>query len=130
MNPTCPASAASPRRARHVRVVALLALATSTLAVSATRARAAAPPVELAESRPIESTLGNLALPTALGTWVRLIGGARHSLDIEQFYVSTWPHEPMDDVMLALGEAAKRGVRIRLVLDRGMYRTYPGSPTR
>jgi phosphatidylserine/phosphatidylglycerophosphate/cardiolipin synthase-like enzyme len=56
---------------------------------------------------------------------MKLFEGARQTLDIEQFYLSTWPHEPMDDVLGALGAAAGRGVRVRLLLDAAMYRTYP-----
>ena len=99
-----------------------LALALALAAPAACRQR---PPVQLAESRPIESTLGNDSLPTALGTWIQLIDGARRRIDIEQFYLSTWPNEPMDDVLRSLGEAVRRGVRVRLILDAGMHRTYP-----
>ena len=88
-------------------------------------ARAAEPPIGLVETRPVETSLGNPTLPSALGAWIRLFDGARQTLDIEQFYLSTWPHEPMDDVLRALGEATKRGVRVRLLLDAGMIRTYP-----
>jgi phosphatidylserine/phosphatidylglycerophosphate/cardiolipin synthase-like enzyme len=106
----------------------LAAAALACLAAAGPRtihARAATQPVQLVETRPIESMLGNPSLPSALGTWVALFDGARKSLDIEQFYLSTWPYEPMDDVLGALGQAAKRGVRVRLLLDAGMYRTYP-----
>jgi phosphatidylserine/phosphatidylglycerophosphate/cardiolipin synthase-like enzyme len=83
------------------------------------------PPVQLVESRPVESGLGDPTLPTALDTWLGLIHDARRSLDIEQFYLSTWPGEPMDDVLAALGRAAARGVHVRLVLDARMHDTYP-----
>ena len=131
-------------------IAALSAVALSTLALSAallgsmaTPARAvtceaapalrlsqqgasvAAPAVQLIESRPIESTLGNPALPDAACAWIALIHSATRAIDIEQFYLSIWPGEPMDDVLAALGQAASRGVRIRLLLDARMYKTYP-----
>lgn len=87
--------------------------------------RRGAPPVQLVESRPVESALGDPSLPAALDTWLDLIRGARTSLDIEQFYLSTWPGEPMEDVVRALGAAARRGVRVRIVLDARMHATYP-----
>jgi phosphatidylserine/phosphatidylglycerophosphate/cardiolipin synthase-like enzyme len=93
--------------------------------VSLPTAHAALPPIGLVETRPIETALGNPALPSTLGTWMKLFEGAQKTIDIEQFYLSTWPHEPMDDVIDALGAAAKRGVRVRLLLDAGMVRTYP-----
>jgi phosphatidylserine/phosphatidylglycerophosphate/cardiolipin synthase-like enzyme len=99
------------------------------LAAAAARAPAAgkpaAPPVQLIETRPVETPLGNPQVPTALEVWLDLIRGARRSIDMEQFYLSTWPKEPMEDVLAALGEAARRGVKLRLILDSGMYRTYP-----
>jgi HKD family nuclease len=85
----------------------------------------AAPPVQLVETRPVESGLGNPALPAPQAVWVEMIRGAKRSLDIEQFYLSTWPGEPMDKILDAIGEAAKRGVRVRLLLDARMHGTYP-----
>jgi phosphatidylserine/phosphatidylglycerophosphate/cardiolipin synthase-like enzyme len=85
----------------------------------------AAPPVQLVETRPVESKLGNPALPAPQAVWIEMIGGAKKTLDIEQFYLSTWPGEPMDKVLDAIGAAAKRGVRVRLILDLRMHGTYP-----
>jgi phosphatidylserine/phosphatidylglycerophosphate/cardiolipin synthase-like enzyme len=87
----------------------------------------AAPPpaVQLVETVPVESHLGNPALPQAHEVWLDMIRGARERLDLEQFYVSTWPGEPLEDVLAAIGEAAKRGVRVRLLLDARMRATYP-----
>ena len=130
MKPPNPA-APNPARARtpalrHAGALPALLLSCGLVAcASLPAARAAVPPVGLVETRPIESVLGNPALPSALGTWMRLFEGAQKTLDLEQFYLSTWPHEPMDDVLDALGAAVKRGVKVRLLLDASMYRTYP-----
>jgi phosphatidylserine/phosphatidylglycerophosphate/cardiolipin synthase-like enzyme len=88
-------------------------------------AAAAPPAVQLVETRPIETTLGNPDLPAALDVWLELIRGAKRSIDLEGFYFSNWPGEPLEQVVAALGEAAKRGVSIRILLDNGMYATYP-----
>ena len=85
----------------------------------------AAPPVQLVETRPVESGLGNPALPEPQAVWLEMIRGARRTLDIEQFYLSTWPGEPMEKILDAIGQAAKRGVRVRLLLDARMHGTYP-----
>ncbi len=106
----------APRLAATCGVLALLLHATASLA---------APPVQLVETRPVESALGNPALPSAHDVWVEMIRGARQTLEIEQFYLSTWPGEPLQDVLDAIGEAASRGVKVRLILDARMYRTYP-----
>src|SRR5437899_9314906 len=106
------------------RRAALLVLATANALFSAAVALGA-PPVQLVETRPVESGLGNPALPAAHDVWLEMIRGARQSLDIEQFHLSSWPGEPMQDVLDAIGEAARRGVRVRLLLDSRMHRTYP-----
>jgi phosphatidylserine/phosphatidylglycerophosphate/cardiolipin synthase-like enzyme len=129
MNPfrPCPSRPARARRPflRLAGLILALALPGRLAAAPAPVHVRPAPPVELVETRPIETLLGNPALPSALGTWLGLIEGARRSLDFEEFYFSTWPQESMDDVVRALGDAARRGVRVRLILDAGMYRTYP-----
>ncbi len=84
-----------------------------------------APAVELAETRPVETTLGNPTLRTAQDVWLGMIGAAAYSIDLEQFYLSDWPGEALDPVLDALGAAAARGVRVRLLLDRKMHATYP-----
>jgi phosphatidylserine/phosphatidylglycerophosphate/cardiolipin synthase-like enzyme len=105
------------------------ALVLSALAVSwagtSSPASAGAPPVELAETKPVETTLGNLALRPAREIWLEMIAGAATSLDLEHFYLSHWPNEALAPVLDAIGAAAKRGVRVRLLLDRGMHATYP-----
>lgn len=120
---TAPIHAATPRLAGAL--LALLLACGLTGGVSTPAAGAPAPPVGLVETRPIEAVLGNPTLPSTLGTWWKLFEGAQQTIDIEQFYLSTWPHESMDDVLGALGAAGKRGVRVRLLLDASMYRTYP-----
>jgi phosphatidylserine/phosphatidylglycerophosphate/cardiolipin synthase-like enzyme len=88
--------------------------------------KATVPAVQLAETRPVETTLGNKAqIADALGVWLDMIKGAKKSLDFEEFYLSSWPGEPMEQVLDAIGQAAKRGVKVRILLDRGMYATYP-----
>jgi phosphatidylserine/phosphatidylglycerophosphate/cardiolipin synthase-like enzyme len=111
-----------------VRLLAISACAAAVMVVSGNPGRCAGPadpPIQLIETRPIETTLGNPDLPAALDTWLAMIRGARRSIDLEGFYLSHWPNEPLEPVLAALGEAAARGVRVRLLLDGGMYGTYP-----
>ena len=111
---------------RPTLAVLLLSLVMPTASLAAARRAAPpGPPVQLVETRPVESVLGNPALPTALEAWLDIIGHARRSLDFEEFYLSTWPGEPTEEVLAALGKAARRGVKMRLILDSRMHRTYP-----
>ena len=126
------------RRSSWIRLLVpvLLVLAAAVVfAAPAAKARArkpvtanVAPPppaVELIESVPIESALGNPKLRSAAEVWVELIRSATKNIDFEEFYLTSEPGEPMEPVLAAIVEAAKRGVRIRLLLDSRMYRTYP-----
>lgn len=82
-------------------------------------------PVQLVETIPEETTVGHGGLPRAREVWIEMIEGARESIDLEGFYMSTWPGEPLEGVIDALGRAARRGVRVRLLLDKSMGATYP-----
>jgi phosphatidylserine/phosphatidylglycerophosphate/cardiolipin synthase-like enzyme len=109
------------------RFAPLVPLALAAIAVLALGAAppASAPPVQLGETRPVETALGDPSLPTAADVWVDMIRGAKRSLDLEHFYLSRKPGEALDPVLDELGRASARGVKVRLILDAGMYRTYP-----
>lgn len=83
------------------------------------------PDFELAESVPVETTLDNPDIRNTREVWIEMINGAHQSLDFEEFYISNQPGEPLEDVMNAVFHAAGRGVKIRFIVDAGMYRTYP-----
>ncbi len=80
---------------------------------------------ELVESIPIETTLDNPDIRNAQEVWLEMINGAKSSLDIEQFYVSNKEGEPLEEVIRAIEKAAARGVRVRLIADARMQKTYP-----
>src|ERR1051325_10496352 len=79
--------------------------------------------VQLGETRPIETMLGDGSLPPALDGWVEMIQGARQEVDLELFCLSTKSGEALDPVLDEIGRAAARGVRVRLLLDAGMHRS-------
>lgn len=105
--------------AMRVRLVVLASAAWLAI-VAATPA-----PVQLGETRPIETTLGNPNLPEARAVWLEMIRGAKRRLDLEHFYFSHRPGEALQPVVDEIGRAAARGVSVRLLLDAGMYATYP-----
>lgn len=130
-----PSKSESPTRFRHPRGpgrAALLAVASAALLAFSGCTRSSAPvegqadpPVVLVESVPVETGLGHPGTARATEVWLELIRGARERLDFEEFYLSRWPGEPLDSVLDAIGEAAARGVRVRLLLDARMHGTYP-----
>jgi len=110
----------SPSSAAPIVLVAAL-----VAAFPAARAATAPPALALGESRPVGTTLGNPALPTAQSVWIEMIRGAKRSLDLEEFYFVNRPGEALQPVIDEIGRAAARGVQVRLLLDSGFLRTYP-----
>lgn len=110
---------------RTLRPLVGLAVLLALLAVPALSAAPRPPALALGESRPLETTLGNPALPAAQAVWLEMIDGATKTLDLEHFYFSHRPGESLQPVVDAIGRAAARGVQVRLLLDAAMSRTYP-----
>ncbi len=81
--------------------------------------------IELVESIPVETTLDNPDIRNTQEVWLEMINSAQKTLDIEQFYISNEKGEPLDTILGAIVAAGKRGVVVRIIIDDGMYRTYP-----
>ncbi len=101
-----------------------LLLLTALFALAATP-RTSPTPIQLGGTRPVETALGDSTLPAAVDVWLDMIRGAKRQVDLEHFYLSRKPGEALDPVLDELGRAAARGVKVRLLLDAGMHRTYP-----
>ncbi len=81
--------------------------------------------IELVESIPVETTLDNPDIRNTLEVWLEMINSAQKTLDIEQFYISNEKGEPLDTVLNAIIAVSNRGVKVRIIIDAGMYQTYP-----
>lgn len=92
-------------------------------ALSAATARAAGfqvPGYELVYSYPVETTLAEPDLRRALDVWPEMFNRAKKTIDIEEFYItpSTSDGEALEPSLKALERAAKRGVKIRVLLEK------------
>jgi phosphatidylserine/phosphatidylglycerophosphate/cardiolipin synthase-like enzyme len=85
--------------------------------------------IELVESIPVETALDNPDIRNTQEVWLEMINSAKSTLDIEQFYVTNKKGEPLDDVLNAIITAAQRGVKVRIIVDSKMFRTYPDDVT-
>lgn len=116
---------------QHVALLLAAAALFSLGACSAPRgeprlpARAAAPWLELVESTPVETTLDHPELRAAAAVWLEMVQGASRSIDLAQFYLSNAPGSRLEPVVVALEEAAARGVRVRVLAERKFQRRYP-----
>jgi len=82
---------------------------------------------EIVESIPFGTILDNPEIRNTTPVWLELIGSAKKTLDIEQFYISNQVGEPLDTVLSTIIQAANRGVKVRVIADLNMSKTYPES---
>ncbi|MFB3897041.1 MAG: phospholipase D-like domain-containing protein [bacterium] len=83
------------------------------------------PDFELVESIPVETMLDNPNIRNAPEVWLELINNAKKSIDIEQFYISNLPNEPLEPIIQAIINASQRGVKVRVIAEAKFYKTYP-----
>ncbi|MCA9661015.1 MAG: hypothetical protein KC486_21920, partial [Myxococcales bacterium] len=101
-----------------------------TAPASADDASASGPALELVESWPLETTLDRPRVADTAAVWLAMIGGARESLDLGEFYVATEPGSPLEPILAAIEAAAARGVRVRLLIDEKFYAKQPAGADR
>ena len=80
---------------------------------------------EIVESIPIETNLDNPDIRNTYEVWLEMIDNVKSSLDIEQFYISNQKGEPLEDILNSIIKVGERGVKVRLIVDSRMYKTYP-----
>ncbi len=86
--------------------------------------------IELVESIPVETVLDNPEIANTPEVWHGMIASAKTSLDIEEFYISDKPGEPLEAILAEIVKAGERGVSVRILADSRMFKTYPESVTR
>jgi phosphatidylserine/phosphatidylglycerophosphate/cardiolipin synthase-like enzyme len=84
--------------------------------------------IEVVQSVPKETNLLVPGIPLTQDVWVKMIAGATKTIDLEEFYVTGQPGEALDPVLAAIRAAAGRGVKVRLIVDAGFYKSYPSDP--
>ena len=91
---------------------------------------AGAAELQLVESVPDETVYGSTHTLRPQAVWLEMIGAAKKTLDIEQFYIADQPGEVLEPVLAAVKDAAKRGVKVRFLVDKVMLkeseRSLPG----
>ncbi len=102
-------------------MIRLLPVLLALLAPSA-RADFSVPGFELVYSYPAETSLEEPDLRKAQDVWPEMFDAARKSIDIEQFYVTPSTGEPLEQSLQALERAGKRGVKIRVILEKKFER--------
>ncbi len=86
--------------------------------------------VEVVTTIPVETSISGAGTRAASTVWPEMIRGARNTLDVAEFYLSTEPGSALEPVIAEVLEAGRRGVRVRILSDAGMAMTYPGTLAR
>lgn len=58
--------------------------------------------IEIVESIPVVTTLDNPDIRDTYPVWIEMITGAKHSLDIEQFYISNATGSLFENVLIEI----------------------------
>ena len=85
---------------------------------AAAPAPTASPALELVESWPLETSWDQPDIRDAQAVWLEMIGGARRTLEVAQFYFAHKEGEAMGPVLDAILAAGKRGVKVRVLVEK------------
>jgi phosphatidylserine/phosphatidylglycerophosphate/cardiolipin synthase-like enzyme len=83
---------------------------------------AGAAELQLVESVPDETVYGSTLTARPQAVWLEMIGAAKKTLDLEQFYIADQAGEVLEPVLAAVKDAAKRGVKVRFLVDKMMLK--------
>ncbi len=78
--------------------------------------------IEFVESVPEETVYGSTLTARPASVWIDMINGSSTTLDFEQFYIADKPGEALEPVLAAVKAAAKRGVKVRFIVENGMMK--------
>jgi phosphatidylserine/phosphatidylglycerophosphate/cardiolipin synthase-like enzyme len=81
---------------------------------------------ELVESIPEETILDNPNIRNTHQVWLEMINSAKYQINIEQFYITSKKGEMLEDILDAIVNAAKRGVKVNIIVDSKFFKNYPG----
>lgn len=96
----------------------LCTLALALLATATVHAAKTSPDFQVVESVPEATVYGQPGVQRTQQVWLRMIRGARHSIDIAAFYITEKPDGPLTPVLDALAARARAGVRVRILIDQ------------
>ncbi len=80
---------------------------------------------ELVESIPEETVLDNPDIRNTHEVWLEMLNSAKYQINIEQFYITSEKGEMLEDILDAIVNAAKRGVKVNIIVDSKFFQTYP-----
>ena len=107
---------------KHIQLVSaiLLLMAGLFLNLNASQTETGESRIQIVTSLPVETGLQRYKTQPTAEFWVRMFKNARKSIDIAQFYLSNQKGEKLEPVINEIIAAAKRGVKIRIMVGKGV----------
>ncbi len=81
--------------------------------------------LEFVQTVPWETNLEEKGMRHSLEVFLEMINNAKKTLDIQQFYIFSLKGQPMEQILDAIVNAGKRGVKVRVIIDKFFYGMYP-----
>lgn len=78
--------------------------------------------VKLAVTIPVETTLGNCSVDSALNIWTEMIKESKETIDFGEFYITNENGKNLEKIIVELKKAGERGVKIRFLTDKKMIK--------
>ncbi|MDD5209470.1 MAG: phospholipase D-like domain-containing protein [Elusimicrobiales bacterium] len=78
--------------------------------------------LQFVESAPDETVYGSALSARPQAVWLEMIGAAAKTLDIEEFYIADQAGEVLEPVLAAVKGAVKRGVKVRVIVEKVMVK--------
>lgn len=78
--------------------------------------------LQFVQSVPDETVYGSTLTLRPQAVWLEMFASAKKTLEIEQFYIADQAGEVLEPVLAAVKDAAKRGVKVRFLVDKVMLR--------
>ena len=85
------------------------------------QARTEGTDIQIIESVPEGIPMDHQDIQNTAEAWIKIIDGAKESIDAEEFYISSEKGSKMDEVIQSIMKAAGRGVKTRLIFDSSFY---------
>ncbi|HSQ34825.1 MAG TPA: phospholipase D-like domain-containing protein [Candidatus Binatia bacterium] len=80
---------------------------------------------EVVSSVPAETTISRAGTRDAARVWLEMFRTATISIDLAEFYLSGEKGEALEPLVAAVLDAGRRGVRVRILVEKAMAATYP-----
>lgn len=78
---------------------------------------------EVVATIPVETSLSRTIAADPIDTWVKMLDGATHTVELGHFYMATKENEGLESVIEAIIRAGNRGVKVRFLVSTSVNKS-------